>query len=124
MSFFAVLFALLIEQLKPLPRENLAHDTLIGWVRWTGRNFDAGQDFHARVVWCVTVLLPAIVAAAIHFAIAQYSDVLALAFDIVVLYLTLGFRQFSHYFTDIRTALESGDEPEARRRSRARCGCR
>jgi adenosylcobinamide-phosphate synthase len=31
-----------------------------------------------------------------------------------VLYLTLGFRQFSHYFTDIRDALDRGDEIEAR----------
>ena len=28
MSFFAVLFALLIEQLKPLPRGNVVHDAL------------------------------------------------------------------------------------------------
>ena len=32
-----------------------------------------------------------------------------------VLYLTLGFRQFSHYFTDIRKALDQGDEEQARR---------
>ena len=32
-----------------------------------------------------------------------------------MLYLTLGFRQFSHYFTDIRKALDHGDEIEARR---------
>lgn len=114
MSFFAVLFALLIEQLKPLPRENLAHDTLVGWVRWTGRNFDAGRELHARVVWGVTVCVPAVAAALVHIAISSYSDLLALAFDIAVLYLTLGFRQFSHYFTDIRAALERGDERGAR----------
>jgi adenosylcobinamide-phosphate synthase len=31
------------------------------------------------------------------------------------LYATLGFRQFSHYFTEIRTALEMGDDETARR---------
>jgi adenosylcobinamide-phosphate synthase len=36
-------------------------------------------------------------------------------FWFVVLYLTMGFRQFSHYFTDIRDALERGDELTARR---------
>jgi adenosylcobinamide-phosphate synthase len=40
---------------------------------------------------------------------------LALLFDVGVLYLTLGFRQFSHYYTDIRDALDRGDEAEARR---------
>ena len=68
MSFFAVLFALLIEQLKPLPRRNVVHDALTGWMRWTGRNFDAGRDHHAWVVWGVTVLVPALLACAIHVA--------------------------------------------------------
>ena len=31
-----------------------------------------------------------------------------------MLYVTLGFRQFSHHFTDIRDALDDGDEPLAR----------
>ena len=47
MSFSAVLFALLIEQLKPLPRDNRVHDALQSWVGWTGRNFDAGKPHHA-----------------------------------------------------------------------------
>jgi adenosylcobinamide-phosphate synthase len=115
MSFFAVLFALLIEQLKPLPRGNVVHDMLTGWMRWTGRNFDAGRDHHATVVWVITVLLPALAAALIHFLIARYSLLAALGWDVAVLYLTLGFRQFSHYFTDIRDALDRGDEVEARR---------
>jgi len=53
MSFFAVMFALLIEQLKPLPRDNWIHETLMSWVRWTGRNFDAGRPHHTWVVWGV-----------------------------------------------------------------------
>jgi cobalamin biosynthesis protein CobD/CbiB len=91
MSFFAVLFALLIEQLKPLPRDNWVHDTLVAWVRWTGRNFDAGKPHHTRVVWCVSVLVPALVAWGVYLLVARYSLLLALAFDVGVLYLTLGF---------------------------------
>ena len=115
MSFFAVLFALLIEQLKPLPRGNVVHDALTGWMRWTGRNFDAGRDHHAWVVWCITVLLPALATFAVYQLAGHFSLLLALAWDVAVLYLTLGFRQFSHYFTDIRDALDRGDETEARR---------
>jgi len=115
MSFFAVLFALLIEQLKPLPRGNVIHDTLTGWMRWAGRNFDAGRDHHAWVVWCITVLLPAAGTLAVYLAINHFSVLVALGWDVAVLYLTLGFRQFSHYFTDIRDALDRGDENEARR---------
>ena len=115
MSFFAVLLALLVEQLKPLPRENWAHHTLISWVGWAGRNFDAGRDRHAIVVWCISVLLPSLAVAALYITLAHYSLLAALAFDVLVLYLTLGFRQFSHYFTDIREALERGDDQQARR---------
>jgi adenosylcobinamide-phosphate synthase len=115
MSFFAVLFALMIEQLKPLPRDNWVHDTLIGWTGWAGRNFDAGQPRHAVVVWCVTVLAPALAAWLVYLAIVQFSVLGAFVFDIAVLYLTLGFRQFSHYFTDIRAALDRGEEAQARR---------
>ena len=115
MSFFAVLFALMIEQVKPLPRDNWIHDTLISWVGWTGRNFDAGRKRHAIVVWCITVLTPALAVAALHIALARYSLLAALALEVLVLYLTLGFRQFSHYFTNIRDALERGEDDEARR---------
>ena len=115
MSFFAVLFALLIEQLKPLPRDNWVHDGLISWVGWAGRNFDAGRRRHAIVVWCITVLAPALATCALFLVIERYSVLLGLAFNVLVLYLTLGFRQFSHYFTDIREALERGDEERARR---------
>ncbi len=114
MSFFAVLLALIIEQLRPLPRGNPVHEALIAWSRWTGHNFDAGREHHAWVVWAVTIFVPALLVFGVHALLYHYSLVLALAWDLVVLYLTLGFRQFSHYFTDIRDALEQGQEDKAR----------
>ena len=114
MSFFAVLLALLAEQLKPLSNLNPIHHVLTGWVRWAGRNFDAGAEVHARVVWGVTVVVPAVLVALAYVLINKYSTVLALGFDVAALYMTLGFRQFSHHFTDIRDALEQGREDRAR----------
>jgi adenosylcobinamide-phosphate synthase len=115
MNFFAVLLALLCEQLKPLRHGNSVHQGVIGWVRWTGRNFDAGREHHAGVVWAITVLGPALLTALIYVGVSRFSVLLALSLDVLVLYLTLGFRQFSHYFTDIRDALERADDLEARR---------
>ena len=114
MSFFAVLFALLIEQLKPLSPRNLFHQMLSGWVRWAGRNFDAGAEKHAKVVWVITVVAPAALLGLIYVLVNRYSTVLALALDVTVLYFTLGFRQFSHHFTAIREALDAGEEARAR----------
>jgi adenosylcobinamide-phosphate synthase len=115
MSFFAVLLALICEQLKPLPHGNAVHAAVAAWSRWCGRNFDAGQQSHAWVVWCVSVLAPALAVLIVDLTLRHFSLLAALAFDVLVLYLTLGFRQFSHYFTDVRAALEQGNEDEARR---------
>ena len=61
-------------------------------------------------------LAPALAAAAVYLAAgAATACCWRWPFNVVVLYLTLGFRQFSHYFTDIRDALERGDEDQARR---------
>ncbi|MBY0367072.1 MAG: CobD/CbiB family protein [Proteobacteria bacterium] len=114
MNFFAVLLALLSEQLKPLRHGNRVHETVIGWVRWTGRNFDAGDEHHAAIVWAITVVVPGVVAALLYWLLRHFSLLLALALDVLVLYLTLGFRQFSHYYTDIRDAMERGDDTTAR----------
>lgn len=114
MSFFAVLFALLIEQVKPLPRDNPVHDLLVSWVAWTGRQFDAGGRRHAWVVWAVGVLVPSLAVCALWLWVRELTLVGALLLNVVLLYLTLGFRQFSHFFTDIREALTRGDEDRAR----------
>jgi adenosylcobinamide-phosphate synthase len=113
MSFFAVAIALLIEQLKPLSRDNIVHAAMTAWMRWAGHNFNAGRDHHAAVVWLVTVAAPALLALAIHVALSQLGLAFALAWDVAILYVTLGFRQFSHFFTDIQEALERGDELRA-----------
>ena len=109
-----MLIALLIEQLRPLPQDNAAHSVLGGWVAWVGRNFDAGDAVHARVVWAVSVVLPALLCVAAYRVLLHYSVLAGMAWDVVVLYITLGFRQFSHHYTKIRIALEHGDELEAR----------
>ncbi|MBL8323448.1 MAG: CobD/CbiB family protein [Rubrivivax sp.] len=115
MGFFAVILALAAEQLRPLSRGSSLHEALRSFVAWCGRNLDAGKPHHAWVAWCAAVLLPTLLTAGLYWGVATQGDWLALVFDVLVLYLTLGFRQFSHYFTDIREALERGDEDEARR---------
>jgi adenosylcobinamide-phosphate synthase len=114
MSFFAVLLALLIEQVKPLPRGNGLGHAMRAWASWVARTLDAGQRRHARMVWAVAVLVPTALAALLYLLVRHYSLLLAIGLDVALLYLTLGFRQFSHYFTDIRDAIDRGDEAQAR----------
>ena len=114
MSFLAVLFALIIEQARPLARGNWIHATFRAWARWTSRSLDAGQPHHGWIAWTVAVGVPALVTLLIHWLLWRISFVLAFMWNVGILYITLGFRQFSHYFTDIRDALDDGDEATAR----------
>jgi adenosylcobinamide-phosphate synthase len=115
MSFFAILFALLIEQVRPLGAHNPIHSGLRVWARWVSRNFDAGKPQHGWVCWLLAVVAPSMAALAIHWLLLHFVGwPAAMLWSVVVLYVTLGFRQFSHHFTDIRDALEGGDEPKAR----------
>lgn len=115
MNFFAVLLALLVEQARPLPAGNRVHQALLAWTRWTSRNFDAGRGHHAWIVWTISVIVPALVTGGVFVVLGEWNLVFAFGWNVLVLYLTLGFRQFSHTFTDLRDALAHGDEARARR---------
>jgi adenosylcobinamide-phosphate synthase len=115
MSFFAILFALLIEQVRPLGPHNPIHSALRVWARWVSRNCDAGKPQHGWVAWVLAVIVPSLVAMAVHWLLTVFVGwPAAMVWSVVVLYVTLGFRQFSHHFTEIRDALEAGDEARAR----------
>jgi adenosylcobinamide-phosphate synthase len=114
MSFFAVLFALILEQARPLARGNWVHAAFLNWTRWAHRSLDAGKPHHGWITWTFAVIVPTLVTMLVHWLLWRVNVLLAFAWSVAVLYVTLGFRQFSHYFTDIRDALDDGDEDTAR----------
>lgn len=114
MNFLAIFVALLLEQVRPLASDNPAHHWVSVWTRWARRTMDAGQPQHGWVAWGLAAGLPTLAAAAVHIALWRFSVLLSFGWLVFVLYLTLGFRQFSHHFTSIREALEAGDEETAR----------
>lgn len=114
MSFFAILIALLLEQARPLAFDNPVHAGLRGWARTVRRNLDAGQSSHGWVAWALAVGVPAAIAGLVYWGLWRFSSVLAFAWTVGILYVTLGFRQFSHHFSEIRQALDAGDDATAR----------
>ncbi len=113
MSFFAIVFALLLEQVRPLQMSSTVSRWALAWVSVCARSLDAGRSHHGWMVWAAIACVPATVAFLIHWLLTQWlgwaGNVLAFAWHVSVLYVTLGFRQFSHHFTAIRDALEAGD---------------
>ncbi len=115
MSFLSLLLALLIEQARPLLRGNWVHRTVRAWVAWISQTLDAGHPRLAWTTWSLAVGLPALIAVAVHWLLLGFFGwPVAMVWSVAVLYATLGFRQFSHHFTDIRDALDVGDERVAR----------
>lgn len=115
MSFLALLFALLIEQARPLAPHNWVHRSLRAWVSWISRTLDAGHSRLAWATWSLAVGVPTLLALFLHWVLLWvFGWPVAIIWSVCVLYASLGFRQFSHHFTDIRDALDVGDERLAR----------
>lgn len=114
MTFFSILIALLIEQLKPLRADNPVYNAVKLLATKVEGGFNAGMREHGRLGWFVMVgalIVPTIL---VYWICARISPLLALAWNILVVYLTLGLRHYSHYFTSIQLALNSGDVDSAR----------
>lgn len=115
MSFISVLFALLLEQARPLGPGNPIHAAMRAWVRWCARNFDTNRLRHVWLAWSFAVGVPSLLALVIYWLLlTQAGWPLAMLWSALVLYASLGFRQFSFHFTQIRDALAENDEPKAR----------
>lgn len=116
MSFISILLALLLEQARPLGPVNIVNTSVQQWVRWVVRTLDTGKPHHAWLAWWLAVALPAALVLVVHWLLVwSIGWIAAVVWSVVVLYATLGFRQFSHRFTEIRDALLAGDEDSARR---------
>jgi adenosylcobinamide-phosphate synthase len=114
MSVLAVVLALLLEQWRPLGDRKLYFVALSSAAGWLETTFNAGEARHGRIAWLIGVLPPVAAAIALYYALYAVSPLLALVFNVAALYLTLGFRQFSHYFTGIQLALREDDLDRAR----------
>jgi cobalamin biosynthesis protein CobD/CbiB len=114
MNALAIIAALTIEQWRPLGERKGVSSALAAWASYLERAFNGGERQHGITAWLVAVLPPVALAILLHALLSAAGWVFALAFDIAVLYLTLGFRQFSHYFTDIQLAIKAGDIERAR----------
>lgn len=115
MSLLSLIVTLLLEQARPLP------GTVWGDKGWVARysafieqRFNAGEAQHGTIAWFVAVVPPVLVSALIYYVLFVLQPVLALAWNVAVLYVTMGFRQQSHFFTDIHLSLRMGELDRAR----------
>jgi cobalamin biosynthesis protein CobD/CbiB len=114
MTVLALIAALILEQIRPLNDRAALSRPLAATLDFIEHNLNAGAHHHGAAAWLITVLPLLAASVAIYYALYQVSGILAWVWNVAVLYLTMGFRQFSHHFTDIHKALNQGDLPRAR----------
>lgn len=115
MTFVSVLLALILEQFRPLPARNPVYSLADDLVRAAARHLNAGERRHGVVAWWLLIGGVFASALTIDWLCGEFGGWLTqTALAVVVLYLTLGFRQFSHPFTEIQFALETGNLAHAR----------
>ena len=115
MTFLSILCALLIEQLKPLRADNVIYAEIKSLAMRMEAWFNAGDAAHGRLGWILMMTALMLPTGLVYWILKHYElTFAAFAWNVLIVYLTLGFRHYSHYFTSIQIALNAGDEATAR----------
>ncbi|MDH5534386.1 MAG: CobD/CbiB family protein [Betaproteobacteria bacterium] len=114
MKFLSLVAALLFEQLWPLRRGNRVYQWFGSYAGAIEHYVNGGNYNHGVIGWVLAVLPVVVAAMVIHALLTAVSPLLGWAWSLAVLYLTMGFRQFSHYFTEILLALRENRLDAAR----------
>ena len=114
MSLFSLVVTLLLEQVWPLPYQQFVHGPLARLADFLEERFNAGSAQQGALAWLLAVGGLTLASGLVFAILYQINPLLAWLWNVLTLYLTMGFRQFSHYYTDIQLALRMGDLPHAR----------
>lgn len=114
MTLISIIVALALEQIYPLGNRNRVFLLFTRYANYLERNLNAGQHRHGLLAWLVAVIPPLAVVYGVFFALHTLSPLLALGWNVLVLYLTMGFRHFSSALTQITEALAEHRLTDAR----------
>lgn len=114
MSILSLILALALEQLRPISSRNRLYLAFVRVANKLERSTNAGEQGNGIVAWLMAVVPLAVISLAGYWLLYQAHALLAVLWSAAILYLTMGFRQFSHAFTRISKALKEEDLPGAR----------
>ncbi|MBS1160346.1 MAG: Cobalamin biosynthesis protein CbiB [Proteobacteria bacterium] len=114
MSILSLIAVFLIEQLQPLSYRRMVADPVSAWADFVEARFNDGEYRHGVIAWGFAVVLPVGLLGLLYYLLYSLNPLLAWGLNVGALYLTMGFRQFSHHYTEIQLALRLDDLPRAR----------
>ncbi len=114
MTLFSFIFAMLLEQVRPVRDDSRFAQWIEQVFLRIERATDTGETVSARWTWLALVMGGTLVTALLVELITRLHVLLGFLATVGILYLTIGFRQFSNRFTEIQLALAEGDLSKAR----------
>jgi adenosylcobinamide-phosphate synthase len=113
MSLFALIVALLLEQLHPLSVRKYLHDWPQVYVDYFQHLFNSGEYRHGKIAWWLAVVPLLLLVVLTQWGLTYIHPILSLIFNILALYLCMGFGKYSHYFTEVQQALRTENREAA-----------
>lgn len=114
MSFFSLIAMLLLEHFRPLDQRIHLYVYFARYGNFLERHFNAGRYRYGVLAWGLAILPPVLALGIIYFFLYRANFLLAMLFNIGVLYLTLGCSQFTQTAGKVAQALRAGDLAGAR----------
>lgn len=114
MSVFALICALFLEQYRPISNNNVLYLTFTRCANFIEHTFNGGQFRHGLIAWVVAVVPIVLLNIILFWVLDHFSPLLGWFWCVAVLYINMGFRQFSHAFTIVSERLRDEDVIEAR----------
>jgi len=114
MSLISLIVVFLVEQIRPLDYRRVVAEPIAGWADFIAARVNAGAWRHGLLGWLLAVGAPVALVGILYWGLYSLNPLLGWALNVLVLYLTMGFRQFSHHYTEIQLALRLGDLDRAR----------
>lgn len=114
MTLFSILLVLLIEQFRPLRADNPIYAGIRVFAARVEHSFNAGRLEHGRMAWLAMMSVLVVPTLFIYWLLALVGPLAQFIWSVLIVYLTMGFRHYSHYFTAIQAALSNGELTEAR----------
>ncbi len=115
MTLFSFIFAMLLEQLRPVRDDSRLGSWIGNLLLRVERSTDTGDPVSAKWAWIAVVVGGTLLTWIVVALLTRVHVLLGFVATVAVLYMTVGFRQFSNRFTEIQLALARNEYSRARR---------
>lgn len=114
MALLSLLIALVLDQVRPAVGRYRIWRPLTRYANYFEHHFNAGEYRQGMVAWSLAVVPLLLLGWGVFLLASHVHVLLGVLVNVLILFLVMGLRQFSHPFTSISQALQHGDVMQAR----------